>query len=87
METPAARPALPVAQSRAQALTERVLALAGNAPAPREPEPDTGERNTGDGSHEQAVHLATTILGASLERDLRQTEAGWVDRRTGELVP
>lgn len=86
-----------MAPDRSQALQERLLALAGSAAGKvPEPEPDTGERNTGDGSHEQATHLVASILGGTVLRSLthRDVEAKdktvtrrWVDDRTGELVP
>lgn len=76
-----------MAQDRAQALQARLLALAGNAKAP-EPEPTSyPAQELRDGSHEQARLLVQRELGATVERELRLTEAGWMDARTGELVP
>lgn len=85
-----------MAQDRAQALQARLLALAGSAPPPREPEPDTGERNQGDGSAERARELVTRELGGQLLSDERQQElvakdggvsTVWVNVRTGEIRP
>ena len=85
-----------MAQDRAQALQARLLALAGNAQPPREPEPDTGERNTGDGSAELAMALVAaqlggTVLSDELRRDVTAkdgtTTTWWVDARTGEMRP
>lgn len=96
LERPAAAPGPPVAQNRAEALQARLLALAGSAPPPREPEPDTGERNQGDGSAERARELIARELGGQLLSDERQEQVTakdgtvatvWVNVRTGEMRP